>query len=207
MASEFPKSMTARQLVEGGFVPVSEGVLLGAAKKHGIGRKLGRQYVFTPADIEKLYEALPTCSNFSGDQSRQTGSSAAPSADVALKKALALATAELAEEIRAKREAEIHKAQIVPGREIYRNIREAALSYLEQGGSRKFIEPVLKHFGTKPLAKIDYAAIEAGSMKVYPNVSPSTRNRQFFTPTVAILNHGAMMGLCAKPVVPATKIA
>ena len=57
------------------------------------------------------------------------------------------------------------------------------MSYLEQGGSRKFIEPVIKHFGTKPLAKIDQAAIEAGSLKVYPDVRPSTRNRQFFTPT------------------------
>jgi integrase len=105
-----------------------------------------------------------------------------------------------AEEIRAKREAEIHRGQIY-GREATATFAEAALSYLENGGSRKFIEPVIKHFGTKPLAKIDYAAIEAGSMKVYPNVAPSTRNRQFFTPTVAILNYGAMMGLCAKPVV------
>lgn len=105
-----------------------------------------------------------------------------------------------AEEIRAKREAEIHKGQIY-GRDATATFAEAALNYLENGGSRKFIEPVIKHFGTKPLAKIDYAAIEAGSLKVYPNVAPSTRNRQFFTPTIAILNHGAMIGLCARPVV------
>ena len=106
----------------------------------------------------------------------------------------------VADETRAKREAEIHRGQIY-GRAATATFAEAALSYLEQGGSRKFIEPVIKHFGTRPLAKIDYAAIEKGSLKVYPNVSPSTRNRQFFTPTVAILNHGAMIRLCAKPVV------
>ena len=101
----------------------------------------------------------------------------------------------VADEIRAKREAEIHRGQIY-GRDATATFAEAALSYLEQGGSRKFIGPVIKHFGTRPLAKIDYAAIETGSQKVYPNVKPSTRNRQFFTPTVAVLNHGAMMGLC-----------
>ena len=109
-----------------------------------------------------------------------------------------------AEEIRAKREAEIHRGQIY-GREATATFAEAALRYLEHGGSRKFIEPVIKHFGTRPLAKIDYAAIDQGSLKVYPGVSPSTRNRQFFTPTMAILNHAAMHGLCTVPVVARPK--
>ena len=37
---------------------------------------------------------------------------------------------------------------------------EAALNYLENGGSRRFPEPVIQHFRTTPLAKIDQAAIE-----------------------------------------------
>src|SRR5580765_860693 len=86
----------------------------------------------------------------------------------------------VAEEIRAKRESEILTTSIY-GRRVTATFAEAALSYLEQGGSRKFVGPVLTHFGKRPLSKIDYAATEKGSLKVYPNVSPSTRNRQFFT--------------------------
>lgn len=110
----------------------------------------------------------------------------------------------LADEIRAKREAEIHKGQIY-GRAATATFAEAALSYLQDGGSRKFLEPVIKYFGTTPLAKIDNAAIKAGALKLYPNAEPSTRNRQFYTPTCAVLNHGATLGLCARPIVERPK--
>ena len=62
-----------------------------------------------------------------------------------------------ADEIRAKREAEIHRGQIY-GREATATFAEAAVSYLESGGSRQFIEPVIKYWGTKPL---DYSGIES----------------------------------------------
>ena len=110
-----------------------------------------------------------------------------------------------AEEIRAKREAEIHRGQKPTAVDATATFAEAALKYLENGGSRKFIEPVIKYFGTKPLSKIDYAAIEAGSLKVFPNVKGSTRNRSFFTPTMAVLNHAAKLGLCTVPVVSRPK--
>lgn len=29
------------------------------AKRYGVGKKLGRTYVFTPADVEKLFNSLP----------------------------------------------------------------------------------------------------------------------------------------------------
>src|SRR5262245_42897422 len=64
-----------------------------------------------------------------------------------------------ADEIRAKREAELF-AQSVYGRRAIATFAEAALSYLEQGGSRRFLEPVIRHFGTTPLAQIDQAALD-----------------------------------------------
>lgn len=60
---------------------------------------------------------------------------------------------------------------------------------------------VLEYWRTTPLARIDLDAIEKGAAKVYPNASPQTRNRQFYTPTVAVLRHAAMRQWCVPPIV------
>jgi hypothetical protein len=72
----------------------------------------------------------------------------------------------VAEEIRAKREAEL-LAQSVYGRRATATFAEAALSYLENGGSRRFLEPVIKHFSTIALAKIDQDALDRGARKLF----------------------------------------
>src|SRR5262245_60576638 len=102
----------------------------------------------------------------------------------------------LAEEIRAKRESEILQ-QSIYGRRYSATFAEAAVSYLETGGSKRFLERVIKQFGVTPLAKIDQDLIERGARKVYPNTSDATRDRQFYTPTSAVMKHAAKRGLCA----------
>jgi hypothetical protein len=72
--------------------PVSEAVILALARKYGVGRKMGRSIVFSNQDIERLYEVLPCPSGSSVVPDRRTGSSAAPSGESALKKALGLLT-------------------------------------------------------------------------------------------------------------------
>jgi site-specific recombinase XerD len=106
----------------------------------------------------------------------------------------------VAEEIRAKREAEI-LAQSIYGRRATATFAAAALSYLEQGGSKRFTAPVIRHFGTTLLARIDQDALDQGAKKVYPNASPSTRNRQFFAIASSILHHAAKRGWCAPPII------
>jgi integrase len=101
-----------------------------------------------------------------------------------------------AEEIRAKREAEI-LAESIYGRRATATFASAALSYLESGGSRRFLEPIIRYFGTTPLAQVDQGAIDHGARKVYPNASNATRNRQFYTPVSAVLRHAAKRGWCA----------
>jgi len=101
-----------------------------------------------------------------------------------------------AEEIRAKREAEI-LAQSVYGRRATATFAEAALSYLDNGGNKRFLHKVIAHFGTTPLAKIDQDAIDVGARKVYPDVSGATRDRQFYTPVSAVLKHAARRGWCS----------
>ena len=67
----------------------------------------------------------------------------------------------VAEEIRAKREAEILD-QSIYGRRATATFAEAALSYLENGGNKRFLDKVIWYFGTTPLAKIDQDAIDRG---------------------------------------------
>jgi integrase len=105
-----------------------------------------------------------------------------------------------AEEIRAKREAEI-LAQSVYGRRATATFAEAALSYLENDGDKRFLDPIIRHFGTTPLARIDQDAIDAGARKTYPDASSATRNRQFYTPTSAVLWHAARRGWCERPMI------
>jgi integrase len=106
----------------------------------------------------------------------------------------------VAEEIRAKREAQI-LIETIYGRRATATFAEAALSYMEAGGSRRFMEPILRHFGTTPLAHIDQEAIDRGARKLFPSASGSTRNRQFFTPTSAVLHPAARRGWCSSPII------
>jgi hypothetical protein len=83
----------ARDLA-GTVLPVSEAIILQLARKHGVGRKYGRVIGFSPDDVQQLHEALECPSISSVGLNHRTGSSAAPSGESALRKALALATSE-----------------------------------------------------------------------------------------------------------------
>jgi integrase len=106
----------------------------------------------------------------------------------------------VAEEIRARREAEILE-QSVYGRRATATFARAAVSYLENGGSKRFAGPVISHFGTTPLVKIDQDALDAGAKRLFPHASPATRNRQFFAVASAILHHAAKRGWCPSPLI------
>src|SRR5437763_16218985 len=84
-----------------------------------------------------------------------------------------------AEEIRAKRESEILD-QSIYGRAATATFAQATLSYIENGGAKRFLDRVLDHFGTTLLARIDQDAIDQGARRLYPDASDATRNRQFY---------------------------
>jgi integrase len=112
----------------------------------------------------------------------------------------------VAEEIRARRESEILE-QSIYGRRSTATFAEAALSYLENGGAKRFLEPVIRHFGATSLAKIDQDAIDRGARKLYSNASAATRNRQFYTPVSAVMTHAAKRRLRAPLLLDRPKIA
>lgn len=110
----------------------------------------------------------------------------------------------IAEEIRAKREAEL-LVESVYGRRATATFAQAALSYLEQGGSKRYLNEIITHFGTAALARIDQDAIDRGARNLYPNASDSTRIRQFYVPVSAVLTHAAKRGWCSKIIIERPK--
>lgn len=105
-----------------------------------------------------------------------------------------------AEDIRILREAEILKRSI-HGDSITRTFAEAALSYMEAGGEREHMPPLLKHFARAKLAQIGQAEIDEAAKKLKPGASPATTNRQIYTPMAAVLHHAARKRWCPAPVI------
>jgi len=111
-----------------------------------------------------------------------------------------------AEEVRAKREAEILTESIY-GKAATKTFAHAALSFVEERGSRRFVKPVLDHFGTTPLRHIGQEAVDNAASKLYPQASNATRNRQVYTPISAIMQHAARKGWCPRPVFSRPKVS
>ncbi len=65
--------------------------------------------------------------------------------------------------------------------------------------SRPFVTRLIERFGDTPLALIDQQWALAAERALYANASAATRNRQFWTPLIAIMNAMAECGRCARP--------
>jgi integrase len=72
----------------------------------------------------------------------------------------------------------------------------AALSYMQAGGERRFLAPLLEHFGERLLAQIGQREVDAASVALFPKATEATRNRQVYSPVSAVLRHaGVTTGL------------
>lgn len=65
----------------------------------------------------------------------------------------------------------------------------AANSYMQAGGPRRYIAPLIKLFRETPLSQISQDAIDAAATELYQHVSPATQNCYVYTPVSAILHH------------------
>lgn len=68
----------------------------------------------------------------------------------------------------------------------------AAIAYLKDDGSRRYIKKLIEHFGETELSLIDQDAIDEAGMILYPNVTAATRNGCVHTPVSAILHHAGV---------------
>jgi len=119
---------------------------------------------------------------------------------IPVRESTGVADAKAAEAIRARREWELIQRSVF-GAEATATFVAAAVSYLEAGGERTYLKPIIARIGSMPLAKIDQDMIDKTARALYPNASPATLNRQAYTPIVAVLNHAHKRGLCAHRVV------
>lgn len=106
---------------------------------------------------------------------------------VYIDKSTRLSERRAAARVLAKWRSEIESGQLTKAGEP--TFSEAALAYMENGGDRRFVGPLLLHFKDLPLWKMTQSAIDAAALAIYPKATPSTRNRQLYTPISAIMKH------------------
>ena len=68
----------------------------------------------------------------------------------------------------------------------------AAVAYMEAGGEKRFVDPLLHHFKERALSSIDQEAIDEAALAVYPDATNATRNRQVYTVVSAILKQAGI---------------
>lgn len=111
---------------------------------------------------------------------------------------------DIAEHVRVKREAEILE-QAVFGFAKTSTFADACLSYMEQGGEKRFLPALLEHFETMRLEDIGQQEIDDAGKSIYPSAGPGTLLRQLYTPMKAVLRHAAHKGWCKQPMLKAPK--
>lgn len=83
--------------------------------------------------------------------------------------------------------AEIERGQFrVKGEPTFLN---AAARYMADTDNSRFLEPIINAIGGKYLKEITQELIDETALKLYPNGSAATRNRQVHTPISAVLKH------------------
>jgi excisionase family DNA binding protein len=174
---------------------VSRRTLQEFLKDHPYYRILGRRKLFTEADIERLYEAMPCPSSSYRKRGSPNWYIRGTVRGITVDESSRVAEKSAAEAIRIQREAECLQASVF-GRKATVSFLQAAVDYMEQGGERRFVGPLIDHFGTCALASIDQAVIEHAAKLLCPKAAPSTANRQIHTPISAILKHAADRGWC-----------
>ncbi len=75
----------------------------------------------------------------------------------------------------------------------------AAIAYLRDGGSRRHVSTLIKHFRETPIAAIDQDAIDKAARELHPSVLPVTLNGYVYTPVSAILHHAGRQITVKRP--------
>lgn len=113
---------------------------------------------------------------------------------------------EIAEAIRAKREAGLVSDHVF-GAKATRTFAQAVDSYWKAGGDNRFTgalyedgtrDGLLGHFYSRIINTITQNDLDEAARTLYPTAQPETRNRQCYTPFIAVWNHAEKNGWCDK---------
>ena len=80
-----------------------------------------------------------------------------------------------------------HVAGVVLGRRPAPSFAQAVIDYVEKGGERRFLAPLLDLFGERPIDQITQADIDDAVKRILPGRAPATLNRQIYGPMSAVL--------------------
>lgn len=80
--------------------------------------------------------------------------------------------------------------ETIEGRAPCVTFAEKMTEYLDGGGEARFLDKPLALLGAMEIDQIGQAELDAAAMKAYPSATSGTRRRQFYTPVMAVLNHG-----------------
>jgi integrase len=75
----------------------------------------------------------------------------------------------------------------------------AALAYLKKGGERRFLVPIIEHFQDTPLKQITQVELDTAAIALYPDALPATLNRNFYSPTIAVLHSAGVQTQFSRP--------
>jgi integrase len=76
----------------------------------------------------------------------------------------------------------------------------AVTAYVQAGGESRFLGPILRHFGKgATVEEVDQVAADAAAAAIYPRARAATRNRQFYTPLLAVLGHAGVTARIKRP--------
>ncbi len=77
---------------------------------------------------------------------------------------------------------------------------QAVVSYLQAGGDPRFLDKIVQAVGPSILAReMDQARVDALAAELHPDSAPATRNRQVYTPVLAVLRHAKIPHAIDRP--------
>ena len=96
----------------------------------------------------------------------------------------------LAEKFRKKLERDIESGALTG--KTATGFAAAAAAYMKAGGDNRFLGPLIEYFTHTPLDQIDQVMVDNAAAEIYPNATIATRNRQVYTPMVAVLRRAGI---------------
>jgi integrase len=81
----------------------------------------------------------------------------------------------------------------------------AAIAYMKAGGDKKHLSPIIEQTGehslrARSIEAIDQLTLDNGAAALYPDATAATRNRQFYTPVIAILRRAGVTRPFKRPI-------
>lgn len=75
----------------------------------------------------------------------------------------------------------------------------AAIGYMNAGGERRYLKPLIARFAEMPIAAIGQAEVDLAAAEMHPRLGPASRNRYVYVPVQAILRHAGLVVSFRRP--------